>query len=205
MKTLHEIQVEARQLTVLGQQYREEHRHGEGRVAVAAVALELTRLPQASALVHEERSIDVVMRGDAVFYRLVEREAPRAGDLPSADAPTVVMIGDSVFDVLRAGYELAEEERLSDRLAPYADRDAPSAESDAGEAAAEVEAILETDQLSPSNQLRMRAEIGAFLDGRLEANDLIARTIARQCHREGPREAQLEGLAARHTLSIGEP
>jgi hypothetical protein len=202
MKTIDSVQAEARQLTLLGQQYREEHTQGDGRIAAAATPLELARLPHESALIHGERSIDVVMRGDDVLYRLVEREQPGTGPLLSANSPSVVMVSDSAFDVLRSGYELAEEERLAERLAPYVDRDRDSDESDPGETAAEVEAILETDLLSPSNQLRTKAEIGEFLDGRLETNDLIARTVVRRSHREGAHEVPRESLAVRHALTL---
>jgi hypothetical protein len=145
------------------------------------------------------------MERNNLLYRLVEREPePVAGSVGTAATESslaVVAVSSSAFDVLRTGYELAEEERLAEQLAPFADSDE---DGDHGETtAAELDSILESELLPPSDRLRTKAEIGAFLSGELEAGDLIARTIARQCAREGGGEAQ----HVRHEfrLTIDEP
>lgn len=153
-----------------------------------ATPQELLCLPRAEG--HPVRSIDAVIEGRDIAYRLAEREAPRAGQRFSDEPASVVMVSDSAFDVLLAGYELAEEERLAEQLEPYAELD--DDEFCGGGAATAVQAVLETDLLSPVDRLRTKVEVAAFLEGRMGANELITHVIARQCHREDRREALVE-------------
>jgi hypothetical protein len=132
-------------------------------------------------------------------------ETTGSGRVVRDDAPLVVMFGESAFDTLRTGYELAEEERLAELLTPFAERseDRDCSEPADGETVAEVEAILETNLLPPTDRLRTKAEIAEFLEGRLEASVFIAHAVERQCAREG----RCERLAERHEikLTIDEP
>ena len=147
----------------------------------------------------------MAMVGGALIYRLMERET----DLPTSDRGerdedgTLLASSNSAYDVLRAGYELAEEERLEAELERYAERSEDRADSADGETVAEVESILETNVLSPSDRLRTKTEVIDFLEGRLKPNVLIAHAVERQCSRDGLREHQAE----RHDLklTIGEP
>jgi hypothetical protein len=147
------------------------------------------------------------MERDVLVYRLVDQdpEFNPSGRSVQEDAPEIVMSSQSAFEVLHAGYELVEEERLAALLEPYAGRseDHEGLEPVSGEAASEVEAIVETDLLSPAGRLRTRAEIAEFLEGRLEASAFIPRIISR--HRA--RECRRETLAERHEikLTIDEP
>jgi hypothetical protein len=63
---------------------------------------------------------------------------------------------------------------------------------------AEVEAVLETHLLPPSDRLRMKADVVEFLEGRLDAGVFIAHAIDRLCAREGQRQ----GHAQRHELKL---
>lgn len=189
MKTIHEIQAEARQLAARGERFRDTAIGADRRIGGTATPQELFHLPSAEGM-HPVRSIDAVIEGRDIAYRLVERETPSAGQRPSDEPASVVMVSDSAFDVLLAGYELAEEERLAEQLEPYAELD--DDESSMGEAATAVQAALETDLLSPVDRLKTKVEVAAFLEGRMEANALITHVIARQCHREDRREALVE-------------
>jgi len=105
---------------------------------------------------------------------------------------------------LHTGYELAEEERLGELLTPYAERveEREGSEAD-GATVADVEAILETSLLPHSDRIRSKAEIGEFIEGRLEPSAFIARAIERHCVRDD----RCERLAERHEikLTIDEP
>jgi hypothetical protein len=212
MKTLDEIQAEAHQLTVLGKQYQREHSGAAEPLGIAPPPLELMRYPltpmqalgaaspdEAPAL-QRQRSIDVVMRDDDIVYRLVEREEP--GWLQLENTPFVVMVADSAFNALRTGYELAEEEGLIERHAPYPEGE-PAGEAGADSSPVAEEEALETELLRPSGGQDTGAEIGVFLDGRLEPNDRIERPVLRQDHRETPTEH--ESLGIRHRITVGDP
>jgi hypothetical protein len=205
MKTNQEIQAEARQLMVLGSQFQNEQRSDGLGSSVEAVPRVLVNLPMNLAAPGRERHVEATIAGGALIFRLMERES----DLPASDrgerddAGTLLASGDSAYDVLRTGYELAEEERLGAELERYAERNEDRADPADGETVAEVEAILETNVLSHSDRLRTKAEVIEFLEGHLKPNVLIAHAVERQCSRDGLREHQAE----RHELklTIGEP
>ena len=190
---------------VLGGQFQNEQRIAGSSGSVAAVSPVLVNIPTGPATPGRERHVEATIVGGALVYRLMERES----DLPASDrgerddAGTLLASGASAYDVLRTGYELAEEERLGAELERYAERSEDRADSAEGETVAEVEAILETNVLSPSDRLRTKAEVIDFLEGRLKPSVLIAHAVERLCSRDGLREHQAE----RHELklTIGEP
>lgn len=145
------------------------------------------------------------MQDGTLIFRLMEREndrfAPDEG--PRDDEAAVVMSGPSAYDVLRTGYELAEEERLTASLEPYAERSEERSEPADDESVVELETILETNLLPHSDRIRTKAEIVDFLEGRLASSVLISRAVERQFSREGFREHQVQ----RHELklTVGEP
>ena len=147
------------------------------------------------------------MERDELVYRLMQQETETSGSgrIVRDTAPSVVMFGESAFDALHTGYELAEEERLGELLTPYAEsvEDRQGSEAPDGETVAEVEAILETSLLPHSDRIRTKAEIAEFLEGRLEPSAFIARAIERHCARGD----QGERLVERHEikLTINEP
>lgn len=221
MKTNQESQAEAQRLMVLGRQYHDEQHRAGMNAASTLLPRVLTQLPESrvtstheaepeSESVHthrRERFIEAAMERDELVYRLMERETEVTGSgrIVRDGTPLVVIVGESAFDALRTGYELAEEERLAELLEPYVERSEDrncSGPAD-GDTVAEVEAILETNLLPHADRLRTKAEIAEFLEGRLEASVFIAHAIDRQCAREGRRER----LAERHEikLTIDEP
>jgi len=200
MKTHQQIQAEANQVAILGQQFRDAQIAGGAGLNTIAESPALVNFPTSSSagegapgahIPRAERFVDAVMERPNLLYRLVEREpepvAGSFGPVATERSLAVVAVSSSAFDVLRTGYELAEEERLAERLAPYDERDEGG---DREERTAALESILESELLPLADRLRTKAEIGAVLDGELEAGDLIARTIARQYAREGRGEAQ---------------
>ena len=190
---------------VLGGQFQNEQRIAGLSGSVESVPRVLVNLPMNPAMPGRERHVEVTIAGGALGFRLMERET----DLPASDRGerdedgTLLASGASAYDVLRTGYELAEEERLGAALERYAERSEDRADPADGEAVAEVEAILETKLLSPADRLRTKAEVVEFLEGRLKPSVLIAHAVERQCSRDGLREQRTE----RHELklTIGEP
>ena len=214
MKTNEEIQREALRMVGLGRSYRDKYRGTAGevvplpRVLVQLPDVQVTRKAEtnppgsASQLVNRHRHIEAAIENDALIFRLMERETT-VGDAATAvrsGEPTEVMVSRSGFDLLQAGYERVEEDRLFERLAPYAERmEEPDVCDPLDEReVAEVEAVLETHLLLPSDRLRMKADVVAFLEGRVETRVFIAHTIDRLCAREGQRQ----GHAHRHELKL---
>jgi hypothetical protein len=200
MKTNQEIQAEAQRLLVLGSQFQNEQRIVSGGATAVAEPRVMVNLPVNAATPGRERHVEAVIAGGALLFRLMERETDRAASDRNErdDEASVVVSSASAYDVLKTGYELAEEERLAAALERYAERSDDPADPADDETVAEVEAIVETKLLPPTDRLRTKAEIVEFLEGRLEPSVFIARAIKRQCSREGCREH----LAERHELKL---
>jgi hypothetical protein len=198
MKTKQEIQAEARHVMALGRLYLNEQRIVSASTPVAAESRVLVNLPVDAATPRRERHIEATIAGGALLFQLVERETDRA-DAERDDETSIVVSSTSAYDVLRTGYELAEEERLAAALERYAERSEDHVDPADGETVAEVEAILETNLLPNTERLRTRMEAVEFLEGHLEPSVFIARVIERQCSREH--------LAERHEfkLTMGGP
>ena len=221
MKTAQEIEAEAQRLMVLGRRYRDEQREASASAVAVPLPRVLERLPgsfrttqpeaqpvsESLITPRRERSIEAAMERGLVVYRLVEQEAVMAGSgqIGRDSVPSIVMSSRSALDVLQAGYEVVEEERLASLLARYAGGREVGDDSGPvdGEAVAELEAILETDLLPHADRLRTKAEIVEFLEGRLEASAFITCAISRHWARNCRRETQAE----RHEmkLTIDEP
>jgi hypothetical protein len=194
MKTNREIETEARQLTARATQFQNEQSAlvaGSARFATSSL---LMTFPHNPALPNTERRIEATFTGGTLAHHLVERDAAHREDTQVVSSP-------EVYDVVSTGYELAEEERLAAELERYAERSEFHPDPADDETVAAVEAILETKSLPYADQLRTKAEVVEFLEGRLEANSLIERNIQRQCARESRREV----IAERPVFTIGEP
>lgn len=208
MKTNEEIQREAQRMVVQGRQYRDEHRSiSPGvvplpRVLVQLPTVQITRQPDVispaseSRLVNRHRHVEAAFAGEALIYRLVEQETENTA--PSAAAktsePTEVMVSRSGFDLLHAGYEMVEEDRLFERLAPFGGRmeERDSLEEANEREISEVERVVEAHLLPPSDRMRMKADIVEFLEGRLEPGIFISHAIDRLAAREGRRQAHVQ-------------
>jgi hypothetical protein len=212
MKTHREIQNEAERLVVLGREYRAERRAHAGE-AIVTLPRVVGRLPDSQVSIasgeaasagathrRRERHIEADIEHDELMFRLVERETELAADGRSLRGarPETVMVSRSGFDLLLGGYELVEEERLAEALAPYADRDDTKADS---EAVAEVEGILETSGLPVVDRMRAKAEIIDFLEGRLEPGEFIEHAIDRQRLGEVCAEREVQRAEMRLTIN----
>jgi len=181
----------------LGRQYQDEQRIVSASTPVTVEPRVLVNLPVNVATPGRERHVEATIAGGALLFRLMERETDRP-DAERDDYASLIASSASAYDVLKTGYELAEEERLAAALERYAERSEDRADPADGDTIAEVEAILETDLLSHTERLRTKLEVVEFLKGRLEPSVFIARAIERQCSREG----HGEDLAERHELKL---
>lgn len=189
-------------MIALGRSYRDEQRQLGGGSTVVPLPRVLARLPDSVTtgrpkgepgsgellLRHRQRYIEAAVEHDELVYRLQEQETvkTRSGELIREEDPTTIMVSHSGFDLLHSGYEMAEEDRLGELLAPYADyREGRGGEAADDRTVAEVEEILGTMALPPSDRLRAKGEVVDFLEGRLEPSLFIDRAIERQCAREG--------------------
>lgn len=206
MKTNQEIQAEARQLAVLGNHFQNEQRIANIDATAVVAPRVLVNLPINAESAGRERHVEAAIVGGALSYRLMQRETDWAGaDRSERDSGrSLVAASTSAYDVLKAGYELAEEERLTVQLESFVDRNEDRADPADSESVAEVEAIVEADLLSPADRLRTKAEAVEFLEGRLDRRAFIAQVVERQCSRA---EGYREGLVERHELklTVGEP
>lgn len=206
MKTHAEIQSEAQRMIALGRSYRDEQRrlgHGSTVVPLPRViarfpeTITTSRGPGADEVRQHrwQRYVEAAIERDELVYRLQERETvnPGAGEVPDGSVPATILTSHSGFDLLHTGYEMAEEDRLSELLAPYADY----SEGRGGEAAdertvEEVEEILGTMSLPPSDRMRAKAEVVEFLEGRLEPSLFIDRAIDRQYYCESQQAVEYQ-------------
>jgi hypothetical protein len=214
MRPHREIQNEAERLVLLGREYLAERRSLAGEGSIVALPRVLARLPESRVTIanpmladtsdarqqHRERHIEADIENDELMFRLIEREhqLDTDGKVLREGEPESIMVSRSGFDLLLAGYELVEEERLAEALAPYADRDG-DLKSDP-QAVAQIEEILETSELPVADRMRAKAEIVDFLEGRLEAGEFIEHAIDRQRLREVCAERQTHRSEMRLTI-----
>lgn len=213
MRPHREIQSEAERLVLSGREYLAERRALAAEGSIVALPRVLARLPDSRVTVvgaalseesdaaqqHRERHIEADIENDELLFRMIEREHQLDADgrVLREGQPETVMFSRSGFDLLLAGYELVEEERLAEALAPYADRDELKSDP---ETVGKIEAILETSELPVADRMRAKAEIMDFLEGRLDANEFIEHAIDRQRLREVCAERQTQRSEMRLTI-----
>lgn len=147
------------------------------------------------------RHIEAASVGERLEYRFIEEEfvAEADGQPVRHYDPIDLVTGDSALDVLIAGYQRLEEDRVRERLACIAARveaeafDAPVTP----DVIAEVESTTDSLVLSPTARMRMRVDAVAFLEGRLEAGDFVARSVARQQCYEAPAQVVTQQITER--------
>lgn len=214
MRPHREIQNEAERLVLLGREYLAERRGLAGEGSIVSLPRVLARLPESRVTIENplladdsnarqqqrERHIEADIENDELMFRLIEREhqLDADGKVLREGEPEPIMVSRSGFDLLLAGYELVEEERLAEALAPYADRDG-DLKSDP-QSVAQIEEILETSELPVADRMRAKSEIVDFLEGRLDAGEFIEHAIDRQRLREVCVERQAHRSEMRVTI-----
>ncbi len=183
--------MEAYRLEQLGNQYAEEQR----RTGVKSARQVLMNFPESPMTAR--RWIEVVENDDALEYRLMEQVEDSVSSPPETpDANGAFVLGsDSAVDVLERGYELGEQERLGELLAPYSERIEAEGVTESIDPllVQEIETIVAADELAAGARMRARADIVDFLEGRLEPSAFITAAI----ERHGQRETEFETIARR--------
>jgi hypothetical protein len=218
MKTQREIWLEARRLERLGSQFAEDQRRAalDERFYRNAFSVLFT-FPESHFTSCSEggefrcntrnRRIEVGLAEGAIEYRLLqdESETTGTGRLVRDERLILLATSETAAEVLEKGYDLVEEERLDEALAPAFEKLSEGEFADGVEphVVEEIEAIVEAGELLPAARLHTRAEIAKLFDGQLEPDEFIARAIQRHRHRETIGEEVAERADER--LVIGQP
>jgi len=195
MRTRTELEIEARRLE---QHAREASGHPiETPFALAALrAPSLFTFPESSAKLHAAANAEVlftvrmirridVTEGRAGFeYKLMEEEfvSDAQGKLVRHYDPIDLITSGNVLEVLSAGYQRLDEDRLWERVDPVRSRIETNGFTLAehAEAVAEVQRYASEMELSASALMRVKGDTIDLLEGRLEMGDFVSRTVARQ-------------------------
>lgn len=223
MKTEQQLITEAGRLDQLGRQHWEEwrSRHEGFRPASAGIGTRtelrvLFRFPDTLMTVDGDgignrteaethritRRIEVTLDANRPEFTLVEEEytADPFDGVERLHGPIPIVRSDHVLDALTEGYQLAEEDRICALLMPFRDRIGEIDDVDS-ELVEKIETIVEAGELGPTARLRAKADIVAFLEGRLPASDFISAAIARQCHRDDERQILAETHGERISIT----
>lgn len=217
MKSHAEILAEAHRLEQLGDQYANEGRRAmaelmggvpaprflltfpESRVTASAADVAVGDEDESENTALRRRWVEVGWEEGAIEYRLIEDETETTqwGAVVRETGPCFVLGSDSAFDVLVTGYQRAEEDRLGELLAPYAERAETGEMLDAVDPALirEVEMIIGAGELSAASRIAAKAGIIAFLEGRIDASEFIdaAVSLGSERHHESERVEQRLG------------
>jgi len=199
MKTDQEIREEAARLQQLA---REWIVAGAPQGAEPSFVLPEPETGEATRLGRRLFRVEAVRENNLLEFLLVQQEA-HSEQLGPQEEPLILTRSDSAYEVLREGYDMQEEERLTAGLTPILGRieDQGWIEDADPEAIDEIEAIVDSDHLTPSARLRTRAGIVELLEGRLTASEFISTTIERQGRRVSERERLGELLHERISVT----
>jgi len=194
MRSRTELEIEARALQLRAEEMRVARQSGENAAFGATATLLVFPASQyrvnaaseyESTITHSFiRRIEVSMAREEPEYRLKEEElvtSPK-GELLRYYDNVELIVSDDVMDVLSAGYQKLDEDRLRERIEPLVDRvqsstfPAPATKDDV----AEVEELVKDFDFSAAARLRTRMDALDMIEGRLEPGDFIARAVARQ-------------------------
>lgn len=217
MKTRPEIRLEARRLENLGEQFANERRAAVGDRFYQDAFSVLFTFPESHFTSHATdgslhhhsrlRRIEVGLAGAALEYRLLqdEIESTSAGEVVKNESLVLVNTSASAADMLEQGYDLADEERLSEALDPILEKLSAGEFADGVEPAVvtEIEEVIEAAELLPAARLHTKADIARLMDGSLEPDEFIASAV----HRHRCRDRIAEEVAERVTerLAITQP
>ncbi len=126
------------------------------------------------------RDLQVDLSTEPPLYRLrEERFAIGEGErLMPSDGASIVFTSDDPREVLEAAHEDIAEDELIEKLWPIVEAvEARPDNEPTPEEIVAVERILGLSALSTAERLRIRGDIGAFLEGRVPSGDFISRAI----------------------------
>lgn len=212
MKTRTELETEARRIEAMA---RESLGVSDARASIVTATGPLHVFPETAVKVNAAsefegplthrilRHIAAAEKAGRIEFSLVEEEfVSSAAGLPFRHYdPIELVTSNEALDVLSAGYQRIDEDRLSERIEPIVDRIEASTfqESASADDVAEIETVAAELTLSAAARMRLKMDAVDLLEGRLEPGDFVARTVARQeCFQRGERVT----LSRQHIESI---
>jgi len=207
MNTTEELRAEASRLEPRGAQlWRSELQQNPVPVGVADFPT-LVNFPPTRVRLSDEgawtytRSIAVRAGPTGPEYLLLQRGEAPYGNPFEAEPPAILAESEVVFDLLVEADQLAEEDKLTDALTAvqwnletsYRDPELSLPEV-RQRASGEVETAVELASFGAADRLRVRNEIEAYVEGRLEPSEFIERVV----------ERKRQALDVRQTLAVGE-
>ena len=204
VKTHQEIIAEAERLDQLGRQHWDSYRQGGPHLVGETVFSRrvLHRFPatRISERVSDGRNsrvtethriarcIEVELDNATPEYALIEEEySAEAGEGLELLGAISLMRSEAVLDLLTEGYRMVEEDRIGESLEPFLERMEEREAPDFLELATveEIERIVGAGDLTPGARMHARADIIAFLEGRLGPSEFISAAIERhECRHE---------------------
>lgn len=217
MRTRAELETEARRLEQRVRDERGTPSNGVERSLTSAGlgAAPLFTFPESSVKLYAAPNSEVLFTARIIRYieategragleyKLMEEEfiADPEGNIVRHYDPIDLVAGDDVAEVLRAGFQRLDEDRLWEQVEPVRSRIHTNGftQAEHTEAVAEVVGYTSEMNLSASARMRVKSDAIDLLEGRLEMGDFIARTVARQ---EGSAVVQREALSNQVTQSL---
>jgi hypothetical protein len=137
---------------------------------------------------HFSRHIEIAVADGLPFFALVESErvTDSLGRELRRSSPTIFSVSDKGFEIVRDGYLRLDGDRVAERLDRVMDRlrlAGSRLENDPDV----LMKITEDLELSPAGRMHFRADVQAFAEGRLDARELVRRTVGRQIGYEATR------------------
>ncbi|MDX2187170.1 MAG: hypothetical protein SFV32_09575 [Opitutaceae bacterium] len=198
MKTMVDIHREARQLENAGREFYRAQLLQNSPIGALPTRV-VSTLPAPTS--ERERRIEVSVIADTLIYRFVE--SPKVvNEGPERSSGTELLaVSPRADDVVTSVFELQEEERIVGELVKYSEYSLENPGEPKAEDISAIESVLNVKDLSVSARMRTRMEVTEFLEGKLEAGDLVSRNIDRHLHRESLTQAENHELR----ISVGEP
>jgi hypothetical protein len=130
---------------------------------------------------HFSRHIEVAVADGLPFFALIESErvTDSLGRELRRSAPRIVSVSDKGFEIVRDGYLRVDGDRVAERLDRVMERIRRAGSRLENDPDALMK-ITEGLALSPAGRMRSRADVHAFAEGKLDAGELVRRTVERQ-------------------------
>ena len=197
MRTKSELQMDAQRLEQLVHESRRESPGSTGGVTIGAAAtIPLFTFPESSVRLSGPSDLGISVTHRMLRYilaahdrtnpeyTLVEEESvsDSEGRVVRRYDPVELARSGSALDVVSAGYQRIDEDRMHERLEPIAAQIWANGftRNEWEDALSRVQAVTSDLGLSTAAQMRVKSDVVDMLEGRLELGDFVARTVARQ-------------------------